>query len=446
LFYMPFFIGFRSQAGGPLPNVIWPTRFQQFFEMFGPFLIILGIFLAVEVWRAGSRFNVRFGLQTIGSIVVFLILAAVLLAGLAWAVPDIRGVVYKIFDQSGGLASLIPQILLRRLQDSLTTVVLLLAIFVVIARLFAREPQSADGRPARTDRIITYSPSTGFTLLLIAAGAVLTLAPEFVYLRDGFGTRINSIFKFYYQGWTLWSVAGAFAAWSLLAEGAQMELHKVGEETALPVALRRGFGAVLALLIVVGSLYPLAAIPTRALKEGGHIDGYDNAMTLDGGPSLAQSADEYKVIQCLASAAKSDKDVVAEATRRGLAYNMAYGRVSGLTGIPTLLGWDNHENQWRGSTFEDALTTTYIKDGEQVTETRYDAIANLYNTANVDQALDIIKRYGITYIYVGPTERRDYSAAGLAKFAALPPVCASGDVAVYAADSLGNSNASVSLK
>jgi len=48
----------------------------------------------------------------------------------------------------------------------------------------------------------------------------------------------------------------------------------------------------------------------------------------------------------------------------------------------------------------------------------------------------VIKRYGITYVYVGPTERRDFSAAGIAKFGGLPPVCTSGDVDVYSADSI----------
>jgi uncharacterized membrane protein len=36
-------------------------------------------------------------------------------------------------------------------------------------------------------------------LLLVLLGAGLTLAPEFVYLRDQFGTRMNTIFKFYFQ-------------------------------------------------------------------------------------------------------------------------------------------------------------------------------------------------------------------------------------------------------
>ena len=57
---------------------------------------------------------------------------------------------------------------------------------------------------------MTYAPETGFAVLLIAAALVLTLVPEFVYLRDKFGTRMNTVFKFYYQGWLMLSVASAY--------------------------------------------------------------------------------------------------------------------------------------------------------------------------------------------------------------------------------------------
>ena len=39
--YLPYFVGFRSQAGGILPNLLHPTLFQRFFIMFGPLLVIL---------------------------------------------------------------------------------------------------------------------------------------------------------------------------------------------------------------------------------------------------------------------------------------------------------------------------------------------------------------------------------------------------------------------
>ena len=67
---------------------------------------------------------------------------------------------------------------------------------------------------------------------------------------------------------------------------------------------------------------------------------------------------------------------------------------------------------------------------------RAQAIATLYNSTDPNEALGVIQRYGITYIFVGITERRDFSAEGLAKFDPLTPLCEYGNVRVYSADSL----------
>jgi YYY domain-containing protein len=439
LFYLPFFVGFRSQAAGLVPNLIWQTQFQQFFLMFGPFLIILAFFLWAEYRRAGRTFNARLAGRTLLIGFGLALAALIALAVLAWTRADTRYTVFRVVDESGGLMALIPALAERRLHGLVTQGALLLAIFVIIGRLFpirdgARDAESPDsqessgGLPARP---------TAFALLCVAAGTVLTLVPEFAYLRDGFGVRINTVFKLYYQGWLFWSVASAFGLWSIMAEG-QRAVGARGESMGwrVPFPVQAVAAGLITLAIALGMLYPPFAIISRALRDGGHLSGQARAITLDGAPSLTQGADEYAVIQCLAGVATRDNDVVAEATRRGLAYNAAYGRVSALTGIPTLLGWDNHQNQWRGETFGVLNTLTFTANGQLRTETRYDAIATLYNTTSAAEALGIIERYGITYIYVGPTERRDFSAAGLAKFESLTPVCVSGGSAVYAAAAL----------
>ena len=50
-----------------------------------------------------------------------------------------------------------------------------------------------------------------FAAALVVVGAALVLIPEFFYLRDLFGSRMNTIFKFYFQGWTLLSLTAAYA-------------------------------------------------------------------------------------------------------------------------------------------------------------------------------------------------------------------------------------------
>ncbi len=287
---------------------------------------------------------------------------------------------------------------------------LLLLILGVIGRLFAHKPQRAvDTPPIR--RIISYSPVTGFVLLMIGAGAVLALLPDFVYLRDNFGTRINTAFKFYCQTWALWSVASAYAVWSIL--GTRVDIK-------LPTPIRNAVAVVSTMFIGAGLLFAPFALESRAWIDGGHRSPNGPALTLDGGPTLAIGPDDYAATTCLSQLTSGDQAVVAEGMKDNVAYDNQHGRVSILSGIPTLIGWSNHESQWRGDTYP-AARGSRIEDE-----------ASLYNTSDWTEVQRVVQKYHITYIYVGPTEQNLYAAGGgLTKFSSLVPVCKSGDVAVY---------------
>jgi YYY domain-containing protein len=456
LLYLPFFIGFRSQAAGIVPNLLWPTRVQNYLLMFGTFVFILGAFLLVEARRAGTRLNTAFALRAGVIVLALLALAMVLMGVVAWVRPDTRGAVFQAVDDSGGFGVAALQVLLRRGDGLPLHLLLFTMLLLAAARLFARPPRLEDDAPTEARAVITYTPPTGFALLIIAAGIVLSAAPDFAYLRDGFGVRINTVFKLYYQTWLLWSIAAAYALWSLLAAPARKAVEEEGAAFKakmawqLPTWARTATLISSAALIGLGLLYAPTAVFSRAVREGGHWASAGEPLTLDGARSQALSDDEYQAIRCLAATAQGDQDVVAEATRTRLAYRGDYGRVSALTGIPTLLGWDNHQGQWRGGTFAEANTLVYTRNGQQFSETRAEAIATLYYTTDLSEAVGVIDRYGITYIYVGPTELTDFRYAewdaqrqggsfenpGLAKFAPLTPICAFGNVRVYTADSV----------
>ncbi len=51
LLYLPFYVGFSSQAGGILPNLENPTRGVQLWVMFGPLFLAIFAYL-VYLWRA----------------------------------------------------------------------------------------------------------------------------------------------------------------------------------------------------------------------------------------------------------------------------------------------------------------------------------------------------------------------------------------------------------
>ncbi|HSQ39340.1 MAG TPA: hypothetical protein VLM78_04205, partial [Anaerolineales bacterium] len=165
------------------------------------------------------------------------------------------------------------------------------------------------------------------------------------------------------------------------------------------------------LLIVVGLVYTALAVPARAEEHG-------KPGTLDGAAWLATSRPgDYAAIQWL-NANVAGAPVIVEAPgdqHRAYVYE---GRVSALTGLPTVLGWAGHQRQWRGNYDEPARR-------EQDLET-------LFTTLDQTEAKVILARYDVAYIYVGPVERERYPAEGLAKFAAMfPAVYEGGDVVIY---------------
>ena len=90
-------------------------------------------------------------------------------------------------------------------------------------------------------------PPTVFILFLITVGSVLVIAPEFVFLRDQFVDRMNTIFKFYYQAWWLLSMAAAFGVAVLLQNlPRRMELglsHRADPSAVHGTGLPRPWGA-----------------------------------------------------------------------------------------------------------------------------------------------------------------------------------------------------------
>ena len=154
--------------------------------------------------------------------------------------------------------------------------------------------------------------------------------------------------------------------------------------------------------------YPMASTYTKT-------SGLSGDATLDGLAHVASAAPaEYNGIRWLTENFKPG-EIIVEAV--GDDYS-EYGRVSSSTGIPTVVGWTFHEQQWRGST--------------KPFEGRREDVQRLYQTLDIEEAREIQSRYGVTYVYVGPRERASYGTDGLGKFEALgDAVFREGNVVIY---------------
>ncbi len=384
--YLPFWWALRSQAGGILPNLFNATRLPQFAVMFTPMLIPIAGLLSTAARRARV---------SLGSTLAWSLLLLIAITALGAAMTLVSGSPYVRAFLRGETIQGIPartfnDALIRRLLNPWTAWLLTAGVAAVLLTLFGR-------RPPERER--------AFPLLMALMGLLLTLTPEFIYLQDVFLIRMNTIFKFYFQAWILWSLAGA---WQLS--------HWLGgntEGTATRAEPRRRPALALAAwgMIAIGLVYPLLAIPARAEEHG-------VPWTLDGAAWLAEAhPDDYAAIRWL-NAHINGRPVIVETPgdrRRAYTYE---GRVSALTGLPTVLGWADHERQWRGV------------DAEQ--NRRAHDLETLFTTTDLRTARDILARYGVSYVYIGPTERARYPADGLAKFdEAFPAVYRAGGVTIY---------------
>src|SRR5262249_54583364 len=121
--------------------------------------------------------------------------------------------------------------------------------------------------------------------------------------------------------------------------------------------------AVVVVLVGAALVYLPAAVEARS-------NGFGNPVTLDGLAHYAQhQPDDFGGIGWLEQNAV-DTPTVVEAT--GGSYT-EFGEVAWMTGLPTILGWDFHEIQWRGESIiaEENARKHDIDTIYQTTDTKF---------------------------------------------------------------------------
>ena len=424
--YYPFFAGLSSQAGAPyiLPMLMRPTRVVHFLTIFGmplsAIVLLLGVLL-LEQRGAGSHNRQPFiaGLSMALGFPLFLIVVTLLLT-LAIATSEFgggyfagligelglplppRGPGADFAFGSAFLAQLLPIYFAQRFRYIWLTLFLglLLGGVVAVWHLVLNRPQPEEGDT------VTAVPSTPsvipFVLLMVFTALLLSIGPEYLYLKDNFGQRLNTIFKFYYQAWILYGTAGLIAIGYLL-----QQKRPVG------VAAATLYG----LLFLFAVQFPLRGVQSRTVENRGGIDNPNRPpATLDGLLFMERfHPDDRQAVDWILFNTEPGA-VILETTGNPYSY---YARVSANTGRPTPLGWANHESQWRGDS-----TDQYIVRSGQIRE--------IYDTTNWDQAAGLLNQLGVNYIYVGNLEAQDHNPIGLQKFADnLEVAYQNGSVTIY---------------
>ena len=346
--YLPFYLSYSSPVSGVLPWLGPGSRPFHFFLVWG---LLLWLVLPFLVNR----------LRGVRGVVTGASLGLVLYPFFLWA-----GIVMAV-----ALLGDDPGVGLARVASRLWLLVPLIALTAAalsgVASLIL---------PARDRQAITPGEQrpAAFVGLMVFVALLLMLGAEMFHTPDIHGNRVNTVFKLTYQSWLLLSVGAVFAVYYTAVRW---------KGRGWGMWLRRGWWGVAGLLLLSSLYYPPAA--TVSITRG-----FSRQPTLDGLAYVARSQPaEREAVDWLRR--QPGTPVVVEAV--GEDYS-PYGRISAFTGLPTILGWPDHQWQWRGST--------------RLLEGRREAVERIYTSPDQQQVETLLAQYGISYVYVGDLERRRY--------------------------------------
>ena len=372
---------FSSIEGTTNQTVLW-----QFLLIAGLFVFVIGSFVVTEsrswlfdlgriVWRPFSKLvavPIRLGqsgvtgthLNRIGSVRLALVVVGLGFIGLV--------VVLKLVEITGSTTPFV-------------FALLVLALATAVRIVFSSRPDA---------------PQTVFALLLALTAFCIVIGVD-IYRIEGDIERMNTVFKFYLQVWVLLALASAYMLWRFWH-------GRSGSLDSLPKGKKVWLGC-LAVLLVCVSVYPVLGTHDRL---GVRFDT-TIPLTLDGMAFMRDGQEyadrrgpidltaDYEAIRWIQQNVEGSPVMLEGVTPT---YRWG-GRVSIYTGLPNIVGWEWHQEQQR---------LNYRETVDQ----RIRQVARIYNTPSPQEALDIMRKYGVEYVYLGKVERLYYDPTGLAKFEA----------------------------
>lgn len=244
-------------------------------------------------------------------------------------------------------------------------------------------------------------------LFFVGTGLFLTLFVEVMVLKGDIG-RMNTVFKFYLQVWSLFAVTSAAALYWVCCDRVYWR-----------AGYTSGFQTIAWFLLLCGVLFPFTGaaskIRDRFTSNASHsLDGssymldatylehdinFDTTMTME----LEQ---DYQGIRWMQDNV-SGSPVIVEGS--DIEYKWG-SRYSIYTGLPSVVGWNWHQRQQRG-----VANPVWVQD-------RVNEVNNFYSINDIDATLKFIRQYDVKYIIVGQMERAIYPLSGLVKFKAYSDI------------------------
>ena len=383
--FLPFHLSFETSFETwywPLEVTTNQTVLWQFLAISGLFVFILGSFFVHEsrVWLAGVWREV-----TRGSAILVQTVSGEGDAGLVSGHRVGTGSILALVLGALIIGYVGAAVLFGTMGSTIPFVAVLLALVAVTGL------RSLLG--VRADAL-----HLSFVAVVVAVALAIAIGLD-IFRVEGDIDRMNSIFKFYLQIWVLLGLASAYLLWRMVHDR--------------PVSVRRmAWGqrvwlVAVALLIASASVYPVMGTQDR-LRD--RFNGEVLPLTLDGTAYIRDAvyhdrvgdidlAADYHGIVWLRDNVEGSPIVL-----EGVTPTYRWGsRISVYTGLPGVVGWQWHQEQQRWDYRSEV--------GRRIAD-----VNKIYSTTDPQEALSLLQRYGVRYVYVGQLERLYYPGKGLRKF------------------------------
>ena len=230
-------------------------------------------------------------------------------------------------------------------------------------------------------------------LLLILVSLGLSMIPELIRIRQDIG-RQNTVFKLYFMSWQFFSLFGGLAfaiLWNIRNRWGKF--------------LRISWYVSISTLFSIIISYPILATNARSEFR------FETAtpLSLDGlefmryakyweSNELFPLEPDYQIIQWLLENV-SGSPVIMEGRTYGSEYRWN-GRIASFTGLPSVIGWQFHQQQQR--------TFPPMSD---LIQRRAANVTAFFTTSDIEDAIKILNTYEVKYIILGPLEHALYNRA-----------------------------------
>lgn len=248
---------------------------------------------------------------------------------------------------------------------------------------------------ARTGRI---DPSIAIVAGLLGAGVGLAAVPELIIVAPDI-ERLNTVFKLTFEAWHLLALASGPAVVLIAARLRRWSARALGASLAVVVLLAT---------LAFAALAVRPRLADRSITTTGPtLDGLAHltepwTVGAPNGTSIVP-ADDLEIVEWLRREVEGQPTIV-EMVGQAYGWN---GRISVLTGLPTVIGWPWHQTQQRLA-FSGAV------------DRRYTDVERLYTSDDAELAAFFLRAHRVEYVVIGTVELAMATPAALAMLESLP--------------------------